>query len=103
VINPARGGNHENVVVEWIVGRVLEVTDHPGARGPSYLVRLDLGTRGEREAQMQPGDYRKDDLVGRLLVVTIDDEAIVAAARSHASGPILIQPDRDVEPGTIVT
>ena len=27
---------------------------------------------------------------------------IVLAARSHASGPVLLRPDRDVEPGTPV-
>ena len=92
----------DELMIEWVVGRVLEANDHPGARGPSYLLRLDLGSRGEREAQMQPGAYTKDELVGRLVIVTIEDEAIVATARSHTQGPILIQPEREVEPGTVV-
>lgn len=88
---------------ELVVGRVLEVTDHPGARGPSFLVRVDLGPRGEREAQMEPGGYAKDELVGRLVVVSIaDGEPIVLAARSHDAGPILVRPDGDVDPGTLV-
>jgi tRNA-binding EMAP/Myf-like protein len=88
--------------VELIAGRVLEVTDHPGARGPSFLVRVDLGGRGEREAQMEPGAYAKDALAGTLVVVSLDgDEAIVLAARSH-DGPRLVRPDGDVEPGTPV-
>lgn len=88
--------------MELIVGRVLEVSDHPGSRAPSYLVRLDLGGRGERDAQMEPGDYGKDELVGALLVVSVDEgEAIVLAARSHG-GPRLVRPDADVEPGTLV-
>ena len=79
------------------------VSDHPGARGPSFLVRVDLGARGERDAQMEPGGCAKDDLVGRLVVVSIeDDEPILLAARSHAAGPVLVRPDRDVEPGTLV-
>jgi tRNA-binding EMAP/Myf-like protein len=87
---------------ELIVGRVLSVGDHPGARGPSFLVRVDLGGRGERHAQMEPGEYRKDELAGRLVVVSLEDgEAIVVAARSHA-GPRLVAPDADVEPGTLV-
>ena len=80
------------------MGRVLSVGDHPGARGPSYLVRVDLGGRGEREAQMEPGGYAKDELEGTLVVVADD---IVLQARSHA-GPRLVRPDGDVEPGTIV-
>jgi tRNA-binding EMAP/Myf-like protein len=89
-------------VSELIVGRVLSADDHPGSRAPSYLLRVDLGGRGERDAQMEPGDYRKDELAGRLVVVSLEDgEAIVVAARSHA-GPRLVVPDADVEPGTLV-
>ena len=88
-------------MAELIVGRVLEVSDHPGSRAPSFLLRVDLGGRGEREAQMEPGDYAKDELVGALVVLSLDDEAIVLAARSHG-GPRLVRPDGDVEPGTIV-
>lgn len=88
--------------MELIAGRVIEVSDHPGARGPSYLVRVDLGGRGVRDAQMEPGDYSKDALEGTLVVVSLDgDEAIVLAARSH-DGPRLVRPDADVEPGTLV-
>ena len=66
-------------------------------------MRVDLGASGERDAQMEPGGYAKDDLVGRLVVVSIeDDEPILLAARSHAAGPVLVRPDRDVEPGTVV-
>jgi tRNA-binding EMAP/Myf-like protein len=86
---------------ELLVGRVVAVSDHPGARGPSFLVTVDLGARGTREAQMQPGDYDKDGLEGTLVVVSLDDEPIVLAARSHG-GPSLVRPDADVEPGTLV-
>jgi hypothetical protein len=89
-------------VVDLIVGRVLEVRDHPGARAPSYLLRLDLGHRGETEAQMDPGGHSKDDLIGTLLVVSLDDEAIVVSAHSHAHGSVLVRPELDVEPGSLV-
>jgi tRNA-binding EMAP/Myf-like protein len=85
-------------MAELIVGRVLEVDDHPGARAPSYLLRVDLGGRGVTEAQMEPGDYAKDELVGTLVIVA---DGIALAARSHA-GPRLVRPDGDVEPGTPV-
>jgi tRNA-binding EMAP/Myf-like protein len=88
-------------MTELIVGRVLSANDHPGARAPSYLLLVDLGGRGEREAQMEPGDYAKDELVGMLVVLSLDDEPIVLAARSH-DGPRLVRPDVDVAPGTIV-
>ena len=89
--------------MELIVGRVLSVGDHPGARGPSFLLEVDLGPRGTRTAQMEPGSYTKDELEGTLLVVSIDgDEAIALAARSHSAGPKLLRPDGDIEPGTLV-
>lgn len=89
--------------MDLIVGRVLEVNDHPGARAPSYLLQVDLGPRGVRDAQMEPGDHSKEGLRGTLVVVSVDDEAIVVCARSHANGPVLVRPERDVEPGSIVT
>jgi drug/metabolite transporter (DMT)-like permease len=88
--------------VELLAGRVVSVSDHPGSRAPSYLVEVDLGGRGRRQAQMEPGDYDKDELEGTLVVVSLDEgEAIVLAARSH-NGPRLLRPDGDVEPGTLV-
>jgi drug/metabolite transporter (DMT)-like permease len=88
--------------VELLAGRVVSVSDHPGSRGPSYLVEVDLGGRGMRQAQMEPGAYAKDELEGTLVVVSLDEgSAIVLAARSHG-GPRLLRPDGDVEPGTLV-
>jgi hypothetical protein len=90
-------------MAELIVGRIVSASDHPGSRAPSYLLRVDLGGRGERAAQMEPGGYAKDGLEGMLVVVSIDgDEAIFLAARSHAHGSVLLRPDADVEPGTLV-
>ncbi len=88
-------------MTELLVGRVISVGNHPGSRAPSFLLRVDLGGRGERDAQMEPGDYNEDELVGRLIVVSVDDEAIVLAARSHG-GTRLVVPDGDVAPGTPV-
>ena len=51
---------------------------------------------------MEPGGYTRDDLLGTLVVVSIGDEGIVVCARSHPHGPILLRPEREVEPGTIV-
>jgi hypothetical protein len=88
--------------MELLVGRVLSVSGHPGARGPSFLVDVDLGGRGRVAAQMEPGEYAKDELENTLVLVSLEDgQAIVLAARSHA-GPRLVRPDADVEPGTIV-
>jgi hypothetical protein len=45
--------------MDLIVGRIIEASDHPGARAPSYLLRVDAGPRGLIEAQMEPGGSRE--------------------------------------------
>jgi hypothetical protein len=90
-------------MAELLVGRVLEADDHPGSRAPSFRVKIDLGPRGEVDAQMDPGGYAKDALADTLVVVSLEDgEAIVLQAHSHARGPVLLRPDESVEPGTLV-
>jgi len=90
-------------VSDLVVGRIVAVDDHPGARAPSYLLRVDLGTRGERETSIERGSYEPGDLVGVQVVVALDgDDALVVAARSHAAGVVLLRPDREVEDGTVV-
>jgi tRNA-binding EMAP/Myf-like protein len=87
-----------------LIGRVVAADDHPGARAPSYLLRVDIGTRGEVEASVERGSYERDELVGTQVVVALDgDDATVVGAHSHAAGRVLLRPERDVEPGTVVS
>jgi tRNA-binding EMAP/Myf-like protein len=91
------------VTEELLVGRVVAVEEHAGARAPSYLLRLDLGPRGEVETAVERGSYEREDLEGAQVVVVLGgDEALVLAARSHAAGLVLLRPDREVEDGTVV-
>jgi tRNA-binding protein len=86
-----------------VVGRVTAVGDHPGARAPSYLVTVELGPAGTREATVPKAGYDEADLVGRQVVcVPGEDELLLLAAHSHAGGLVLLRPDRDVEDGTPV-
>ena len=87
-----------------IVGRVVAADDHPGARAPSYLLRVDVGGGREVEASVERGSYEREALVGRQVVVALEgEEATVVAAHSHASGRVLLAPDREVDPGTVVS
>ena len=89
---------------ELLVGRVVAVEEHPGARAPAYLLQVDLGPRGEVETSVERGSYERQDLEGAQVVVVLrGDEALVLAARSHAAGLVLLRPDREVEDGTIVS
>jgi tRNA-binding EMAP/Myf-like protein len=91
-------------MADLVVGKVLAVQEHPGARAPSFLLRVDAGPRGEVEATLERGSYEAADLEGVQIVVDLAaDEALVVAAHSHAGGLVLVRPDREVEPGTVVT
>jgi hypothetical protein len=89
--------------LDLVVARVVTVSETPGARAPSFLVRLDLGPRGATEAVVEPAGHEAFELEGELVVVALHGgEPIVLMARSHASGPALIRPEREVEPGAVV-
>ena len=96
--------DEEEQLPELVVGRVVAVDDHAGARAPSYLLRLDLGPRGEVETSVERGSYEREELVGAQVVVALrGDETLVLAARSHSAGLVLLRPDREVEDGTVVS
>ena len=96
--------NEDEQLPELAVGRVVAVDDHAGARAPSYLLRLDLGPRGQVETSVERGSYERGELEGAQVVVALQgDEAVVLAARSHAAGLVLLRPDREVEDGTLVS
>jgi tRNA-binding EMAP/Myf-like protein len=84
------------------VGRVVDAREHPGARGPSYVLSVDVGD-AVREATVALSGLSADELVGRQIVcVTAEDELLVLAAQSHARGPVLLRPDDEVEDGSAV-
>ena len=86
-----------------MVGRVVAVTEHAGARAPSFLLTIDLGRQGRRECSIPKSGYQPAELEGTQVVcVPRGDELLVLAAHSHASGIVLVRPDREVEDGSIV-
>ena len=88
--------------LDLVVARVASVSETPGARAPSFLVRLDLGPRGESETVVEPAGHEASELEGALVVVALHGgEPIVLTARSHGGGLVLVRPEREVEPGTV--
>ena len=88
---------------ELVVGTVVGVEEHPGARAPSLLLTVDLGPHGTVDAVLSTGAYERSELQGSQLVCRRDAEgATIVGAHSHAAGLVLLSPDREVEPGTIV-
>jgi tRNA-binding EMAP/Myf-like protein len=91
------------VADELVVGTIVGVEEHPGARAPSLLLTLDLGPHGTVEAVLPSGSYDREELVGTQLVCRRDpDGAVIAGAHSHGAGLVLLRPEREVEPGTVI-
>jgi hypothetical protein len=86
-----------------VVGRVVAVNEHVGARAPAFLLTLELGPQGRGECSVPRGDYEPHELEGTQLVCARQgDELLVLAAHSHGRGLVFLHPGRDVEDGSIV-
>ena len=89
---------------ELVVGTVVRVDEHPGARAPSLLLTLDLGSYGTVEAVLSTGAYEAAELEGKQILCRREaDGALVVGAHSHGKGLVLVRPEQEVEPGTTVT
>jgi len=89
---------------ELVVGTIVHVEEHPGARAPSLLLSVDLGLQGTHQVVLSTGAYDPAELEGTQIVCRRDAEgAVVVGAHSHGKGVVLLRPDREVEPGTVVS
>jgi tRNA-binding protein len=95
------------------VGVVIEVEDFPEARVPAYKLTIDLGPKiGTKRSSAQLTHYAREDLLGRQVVCVVGfdpkwivgfpSEVLVLGAYSAERGVVLLQPDRDVEPGSAI-
>ena len=88
---------------ELVIGTVVAVDEHPGARAPSLLLTLDLGTYGRYEVVLPTGAYEARDLQGSQIVCRREDDgATVVGAHSHGRGFVPLRPWGEVEPGTLL-
>ena len=88
---------------EIVIGTVVRVDEHPGARAPSLLLTLDLGTYGTHEVVLPTGAYDAGDLQGAQIACRREvDGATVLGAHSHGRGFVPLRPWEDVEPGTLL-
>lgn len=90
------------------VGVIREVGDHPNA-DKLYLLKIDLGDRVVQSAAGLKGNYLRENLVGRKVVVFanlkpvkirgVNSEAMILAAVDGGGNPIILVPEKDVEVG----
>jgi len=95
------------------VGVITDVEDLPEARDPAYKLTIDFGPElGTRRSSAQATHYPKESLRGRQVVCVLGfepkrvagfkSEVLVLGAYSDEHGVVLLQPDREVEPGSAI-
>ena len=100
--------------VDLRVGRVVDARDFPKARKPAYKLWIDFGEHGIRTSSAQiTGHYRKEDLVGRLVVAVTNfpprriadfsSEVLVLGAADVDGQIVLLNLDREVPLGTKIS
>jgi len=96
--------------VEMRIGRIVDVTDFPEARKPSYRLTIDFGPMGTKRssAAVQPW-YSKGELLGRAVVAVTNfpprqvgpflSEVLCLGAVESDGRVILLRPDQEGELG----
>lgn len=96
--------------LEIRTARIKEAGDHPNA-DKLYVLTVDLGDRTKQIVAGIKNYYKKEDLVGREIVMIdnmepmtlrgVESQGMLLAA-SDDKGISIITPDRDVAPGSVV-
>ena len=96
--------------VEMRVGRVVAVDDFPEARKAAYKLTVDFGPHGVKRSSAQVTNYRKEELLGRLVVAVTNfppkrigpfmSEVLVLGAINADDSVILLKPDDGAELGS---
>jgi methionyl-tRNA synthetase len=96
--------------LEIKIAKILEVKDHPNA-DKLYVMIIDLGEKTKQIVAGIKTSYKKEDLIGRQIVV-IDNlepavlrgqesQAMLLAAQDE-QGVCIIMPEREVKLGSMV-
>ena len=96
--------------VDMRVGRIVDVNDFPEARNPSYILNVDFGPLGTKKTSAQVTNYKKEDLLDRLVVAVFNfppkqigpfmSEVLVLGAVESDGTVRLLKPDPDCELGS---
>ena len=97
--------------VELRLGTIIEVSDFPKARNPSYILKVDFGEEiGIKKSSAQITDlYTKDDLINKQVVAVVNfpakqigpimSECLVTGFHQRDGAVVLAVPDKDVANG----
>ena len=91
-------------------GTIIEVSDFPKAKKPSYQLRIDFGALGIKQSSAQvTHHYTKEQLTGRQVVAVVNfppkqianffSECLVLGVYDENNQVILLQPGKAVSNG----
>lgn len=92
------------------VGTILEVSDFPKAKKPSYQLKIDFGPLGIKQSSAQITTfYNKDNLLGKQVVAIVNfpvkqianffSECLVLGVYTDKNDVVLLKPDLPVDNG----
>ena len=99
--------------MEFRVGTIRKAENFPKAKKPAYKLRIDFGSFGRKWSSAQiTENYSLIALVGRRIIAamnlgnkvigTFKSEVLVMGAEDNNGNIVLIEPDRDIENGSLV-
>ena len=99
------------LAVDIRVGRVVSADTFPKARKPAYKLRIDFGELGVKTSSAQITKYYEGNaLVGKLVLAVVnfpprrvddfDSEVLTLGVMLGEGDVVLVQPERDVPPGS---
>ena len=96
--------------LEIRIAKIKDVQDHPNA-DKLFVIVIDLGDKTKQIVAGIRDSYKKEDLIGRNIVVVdnlepamlrgVESQGMLLATRDE-KGVSIITPDRDVTTGSIV-
>ena len=96
--------------LELRVAKILEVSDHPDAQ-KLFVLRIDLGDKTKQIVAGIKSFYKKEDLVGKQIVVVdnlepavlrgVESQGMLLACQDEA-GICIIRPEREAKVGSLV-
>ncbi len=92
------------------VGTILEVSDFPKAKKPSYQLKIDFGPLGIKQSSAQITTfYNKEGLLGKQVVAIVNfpvkqianffSECLVLGVYTDKNDVVLLKPDLPVDNG----
>ena len=99
--------------VKLRVGRVIEAADHPNAN-KLLVLKVDLGGEQRQTVAGLRGYYTAEQLVGRNIILVTNlasrmmrglesQGMLLAACNADRSRVIVLSPESDIEPGSVVS